>query len=158
MTSLPFSIVPGNRSYRYIACSVKLVMRGSLLQLHKVRDILNDAPLQQLIITPTTETPTIQLTDDNDSDTTIIYDISNNSETRQSTYSTDSQPLNTLSPVPFDNNVIHLQTDDNKTFVQCEDYDSDETYLSNTEQLPLNFQTNRNVVLTEHKYVHHHYK
>ncbi len=81
MTSLPFSTVPGNRSYRYIACSVKLVVRGSLLQLHKVRDILNDAPLQQLIITPTTETPTtetptIQLTDDNDSDTTIIYDIS----------------------------------------------------------------------------------
>ncbi len=60
MTSLPFSTVPGNRSYRYIACSVKLVVRGSLLQLHKVRDILNDAPLQQLIITPTTETPTIQ--------------------------------------------------------------------------------------------------
>ncbi len=81
----------------------------------------------------------LQLTDDNDSDTTIIYDISNNSETtlqRDNQHSsTDSQPLNTLSPVPFDNNVIHLQTDGNKTFVQCEDYDSDETYLSNTEQL-----------------------
>ncbi len=64
--------------------------------------------------------------------------ISNNSEAtlqRDNQHSsTDSQPLNTLSPVPFDNNVIHLQTDDNKTFAQCEDYDSDETYLSNTEQ------------------------
>ena len=60
VTSQPFSRIPGNRSFRYIVCSVEVLVKGASQQLPEVRDALGSAPLEQLTLKQTIHVPTLQ--------------------------------------------------------------------------------------------------
>ena len=60
VTSQPFSRIPGNRSFRYIVCSVEVLVKRESQQLPEVRDAVGSAPLERLTLKQTIHVPTLQ--------------------------------------------------------------------------------------------------
>ena len=122
VTSQPFSRIPGNRSFRYIVCSVEVLVKGASQQLPEVRDALGSAPLEQLTLKQTIHVPTLQTLTPTphastshtqaDSDTTIMYE--------------SPQPDSDETVLPYDSDETVLPYDSDETVLP---YDSDETVL-----------------------------